>query len=60
MKKIEYEDEADYREPSRCGSLSCLPVERDAMSYGPSHVKRNLVKVRDTPNVITGSIKEIV
>jgi hypothetical protein len=60
VKKIEYEDEVDYREPSRSGSLGCLPVKRGAMVYGRSSVKRNPVKVRDTPNVITGSIKGIV
>jgi hypothetical protein len=61
VKKIEYEDDdPDDREPSRRGSWGCLSVKRGAMVYGPSPVKRNLVKVRDTQNVTTGSIKEIV
>jgi hypothetical protein len=59
VKKIE-DDDPDDREPSRCGSWRCLPVKRDAMVYGRSRVKRNLMKVLDTLNVTTGSIKEIV
>jgi hypothetical protein len=61
VKKIEYEDDdPDDREPSNCGSWGSLPVKRDAMAYGPSRVKRNPVKVRNTSNITAGRIKEIV